>query len=96
MEGIALVLMVPFFGMVVVVIAVLLAAEALVTTAEVNAGAEVAGALDEAGAAVPDTVGGVIVTPFSAQSLTATWTAAVKYHGSARVDKEVLIAERKK
>ena len=75
--------MVPFFGTVVVVIA----AEVLVVTVtEVDAGAEVTGALDEAGGAVLATVGGVIVTPFSAQSSTATWTAAVQYHGSARVD----------
>jgi hypothetical protein len=84
MEGTALVLMVPFFGTVVVVTV----ARALVVTAtaEVDAGAEVAGAPDEAGGAVLATVGGVIVTPFSAQSSTATWTAAVQYHGSARVD----------
>jgi hypothetical protein len=75
--------MVPFFGTVVVVTAV----EALVVTATavVDAGTEVAGGPDVAGGDVLATVGGVIVTPFSAQSSTATWTAAVQYHGSARV-----------
>jgi len=70
--------MVPFFGAVVVVTG----ADA-VTAAEVDFGA---GVLDETGAAVLDWVGGVIVTPFSAQSSTATWTASIQYHGSARVD----------
>lgn len=82
-------LTVPFFGAVVVVTAGVTAAELpaeVVVTAEVEAGAEVAGAL-EAGADVLDPiVGGVIVTPFSAQIWTAILTASVKYHRSVRVD----------
>lgn len=76
--------MVPFFGMVVEVAtgAGLLTAEVVATT-EVATGAEVAGTAE---ADVLDWVGGVIVTPFSAQSSTATSTAAVQYHGSATVD----------
>jgi len=79
-EGNALVLMVPFFGAVLVLtgeeVLVLVTAPAEeIATAEVDAGAEVAVA---AGADVPGRVGGVIVTPFSAQSSTATWTAVLK------------------
>jgi hypothetical protein len=70
-EGIALVLMVPFFGTVEVVIAAELLVMVVATT-EIDAGADVAGALDEAGTDVLGWVGGVIVTPFSAQSSTAT------------------------
>jgi hypothetical protein len=77
-EGSALVLIVPFFGTVEVV----LGAE-VVAIAEVATGAEVA---ETAGAYVLDWVGGVIVTPFSAQSSTAIWTAAVECHRSAGVD----------
>jgi hypothetical protein len=86
-DGIALVLMVPFFGTVEVVTAaellVMVVATEVVATTEVDAGAEVA---DEAGADVLDWFGGVIVTPFSAHSSAATWTAAVQYHESARLD----------
>lgn len=83
-DGIALVLIVPFFGTVEVVTAVeLLVATEVVATTEVDTGAEVA---DETGADVLVWVGGVIVTPFSAHSSAAIWTASIQYHGSAGVD----------
>lgn len=59
-------LIVPFFGAVVVVAT----DDAVFTgaTVDVDAGTEVAGALEAGAAVLEPTVGGVIVTPFSAQS----------------------------
>lgn len=76
-------LIVPFFGAVVVVVtdAVVITVAAVV---EVDAGTEVAGALEAGAAVLEPKEGGVIVTPFSAQSSTATETASVWYHGQQR------------
>jgi hypothetical protein len=77
-EGSALVLIVPFFGAVVVAATdAVVFTVAAVVAAEVDAGTEVAGALEAGAAVLEPTVGGVIVTPFSAQSSTATETASV-------------------
>lgn len=71
-------LIVPFFGTVVVVATdAVVFTVAAVVAAEVDAGTEVAGALEAGADVLEPTVGGVIVTPFSAQSSTATETASV-------------------
>jgi hypothetical protein len=73
------VLIVPFFGTVVVVATddVVFTVATVVAATEVDAGAEVAGALEAGAAVLEPMLGGVIVTPFSAQSSTATVTASV-------------------
>lgn len=67
-------LTVPFFGTVVIDVVmaadeeVITATAEVVVTAEVNAGVAVAGVLATEAAVLDPTAGGVIVTPFSAQS----------------------------